>query len=43
MFDKKTQKELDGLNLDEGKVKEYSLPDTLKTQSAFTWFNKIRP
>ena len=43
MFDKKTQKKLDRINLDEKNVKEYSLPDTLKTQSAFTWFNKIRP
>ncbi len=43
LFDKKTQKKLDSINLDKRKVKEYSLPDTVKTQSAFTWFNKIRP
>jgi hypothetical protein len=43
LFDKNTQTKFDRMNLDENKVKLYKIPDVLQAESAFEWYNKIRP
>jgi (4-O-methyl)-D-glucuronate---lignin esterase len=42
-FDKNTQAKFDRMNLDENKVKSYKMPEVLQAESAFEWYNKIRP
>jgi len=42
-FDKITQAKFDRMNLDENKVKSYKMPEAPQTESAFEWYNKIRP
>lgn len=42
-FNKNTQAKFDRMNLEEGKVKAYKMPEVLQASSAFEWYNKIRP